>query len=158
MKVDVMLEVVRSKFQCDTVLQDALLATRDETLREEGTGDTFWGGTRNHLGNILMRVRKELRGERHRTAQLTPHDDSDDGDDACPKQKERSKGNLQKRALFEHNLKVYEGADDASTDHSEIDSEFDSEVDDQSQGNEEIDDQSVDAAPKETRAVPAPAV
>merc|ERR1712232_154793 len=133
-----MLEVVRSKFQRDTVFQDALLATRDETLREEGTGDTFWGGTRNHLGNILMKVRRESRRERQLTTQVRLHDDSDDDvdDNACPKRKERNKGSVQQRALFEKTFEVYEEVESTSANDSQFDSE--------------LDHQSVDAAPPKT--------
>jgi len=145
MKDDLMLEVVRSKFQRDTVFQDALLATHDETLREEGTGDTYWGGKRNHLGNILMQVRRELRKERQLTSQLRRRDDSDDDvdDDACPKRKERSKGSVQKRSSFEETLKVYDEVDSASTDHSQLDSGSDNG----------FDQQSVDAAPADVHVV-----
>merc|ERR1719265_2656821 len=60
MKVDVMLTVVRSKFSRDEDLQQKLLATRSQKIVEGHTGDKFWGGKANHLGNILMRVRDEV--------------------------------------------------------------------------------------------------
>merc|ERR1719265_1183358 len=60
MKVDVMLTVVRSKFSRDEDLQRKLLATKDQKIVEGHTGDKFWGGKTNHLGNILMRLRDEL--------------------------------------------------------------------------------------------------
>lgn len=68
-------------------------------------------------------------------------DDSDDSDvDARPKLKQRSKGNLQQQALFEQQLRAWDEADDASADHSELDSE--------------LDEQCVDAAPMEPRVLP----
>jgi len=115
MKVDVMTEVVRSKFERDTGFQQKLHATRKETLREEGTGDTFWGGTRNHLGRILMRVRDELRQQT--IPQPTPQEDSDD---ARPKLKEKSKGNLQHQALFKQKLEAWEDINDVSADHTDL--------------------------------------
>lgn len=66
-KLKVMLELVRIKFQ-DYELKLQLLATHDATLIEGNWwDDTFWGvckgvGT-NHLGRILMQVRDELRKE-----------------------------------------------------------------------------------------------
>lgn len=67
-KVGVMEEVVRAKFTQNPDLAARLLATGDATLVEGNTwGDTCWGvDTRtgkgeNHLGQILMKVRGELR-------------------------------------------------------------------------------------------------
>jgi ribA/ribD-fused uncharacterized protein len=77
MKIDVMREVVRAKFQ-DPEMGERLLATGEEELVEGNTwGDTFWGvfpppgqwredgvmGSKgeNWLGVILMEVREELR-------------------------------------------------------------------------------------------------
>jgi ribA/ribD-fused uncharacterized protein len=65
LKVDVMLTVVRSKFSRDEDMQKKLLATKDQKIIEGHTGDKFWGGKTNHLGNILMRVRHELQGVQH---------------------------------------------------------------------------------------------
>ncbi len=68
-KLDVMTEIVRSKFQTsfpDEELRDKLLSTGDAYL-EEGNShrDKFWGTYkgegRNELGKILMKVREELR-------------------------------------------------------------------------------------------------
>lgn len=65
-KLDIMEELVRIKFDSHPVLKGMLLATSDAYL-EEGNywGDTYWGVCRgtglNHLGLILMQIRKELR-------------------------------------------------------------------------------------------------
>lgn len=66
-KVSIMEEIVRAKFAQNGDLRQLLLATGDLVLEEGNTWhDTFWGvdaKTRegqNHLGRILMRVRKEL--------------------------------------------------------------------------------------------------
>ena len=64
-RIGVMLELVRAKFQ-DPSLRASLLATGDEKLVEGNTwNDKFWGVCdgigHNHLGQILMQVRKELR-------------------------------------------------------------------------------------------------
>lgn len=64
-KLDVMLDLVRQKFQ-DPELRAKLLATDTRPLIEGNHwGDAFWGicnseGS-NHLGKILMRVRDEIR-------------------------------------------------------------------------------------------------
>ena len=67
-KYDVMLDVVRAKFNQHPDLAQKLLATGDEELVEGNDwGDTYWGVCngrgKNMLGKILMRVRAELRGE-----------------------------------------------------------------------------------------------
>lgn len=65
-KISVMREVLRAKFQ-DKELREWLLATGDEELIEGNTWkDTFWGvdtkrGGENHLGRLLMELRSQLR-------------------------------------------------------------------------------------------------
>ena len=66
MKLGIMEDLVRQKFFKHESLRGALLATGNATIVEGNTwGDTFWGvcGTegQNHLGKIIMKVRKELR-------------------------------------------------------------------------------------------------
>lgn len=69
-KVDIMHQIVRDKFIRNPELRKKLLATRGEPIAEGNTwGDVFWGvyhgaveiSGKNHLGYILMKVRKELR-------------------------------------------------------------------------------------------------
>ena len=66
--LDIMLELLRLKFN-EPTLKQKLLDTKSEVLIEGNWwGDTFWGqcplGTgENHLGILLMQVRKELREE-----------------------------------------------------------------------------------------------
>jgi ribA/ribD-fused uncharacterized protein len=60
MKVLVMAEIVRSKFHRDPTIAAKLVQTRDQKIVEGHTIDKFWGGRRNHLGNILIRMRQEL--------------------------------------------------------------------------------------------------
>jgi len=69
-KISIMTEVVRAKFNQSSRLTQKLLATGDAIL-EEGNhwNDTFWGvcpvgsgNGRNKLGDILMKIRDELRG------------------------------------------------------------------------------------------------
>ena len=67
-KDDVMLDVVRAKFDQHPDLAQKLIATGDEELVEGNDwNDTYWGVCngrgKNMLGKILMRVRAELRGE-----------------------------------------------------------------------------------------------
>lgn len=67
MKEDVMLALLRQKFQVPELKQH-LLDTGEEQLVEGNTwGDTYWGVYRgkghNRLGVLLMRVRTELRSE-----------------------------------------------------------------------------------------------
>lgn len=64
-KQGVMLEIVRAKFKNEE-LSRLLLATGNEGLMEGNDwSDVFWGVCggkgENHLGKILMQVRKELR-------------------------------------------------------------------------------------------------
>lgn len=65
-KLQIMKEIVKCKFEQNPVLLKRLLETGDEELVEwNNWNDTFWGVCRgrgeNHLGIILMEVRKELR-------------------------------------------------------------------------------------------------
>lgn len=65
-KVDVMKNVVFSKFSQNEELKKQLLETNDRLLIEGNWwGDTTWGVSggkgKNHLGEILMKVREELR-------------------------------------------------------------------------------------------------
>ena len=71
-KVGIMEEIVRAKFDQHPELAERLLATGDKQLIEGNTwGDTCWGvDTRtgqgeNHLGKILMKIREELRSKRN---------------------------------------------------------------------------------------------
>ena len=64
-KVGVMHAIVKAKFAQNPELRQRLLATENEQLVEGNWwGDTFWGVCHgegeNHLGCILMQVRKEL--------------------------------------------------------------------------------------------------
>ncbi len=65
-KKRIMLELVMDKFTRDESLKAKLLETGNASLVEDNTwGDTYWGKCngegKNHLGKILMRVRRELR-------------------------------------------------------------------------------------------------
>ena len=65
-KKRVMFKLVKDKFTRDETLGTKLLETGDALLVEDNTwGDTYWGKCngkgKNHLGKILMRVRRELR-------------------------------------------------------------------------------------------------
>lgn len=65
-KLGFMEDFVRQKFFLNIELREKLLATGDAKLIEGNTwGDTFWGvdsrkGGYNHLGRILMQVRKDV--------------------------------------------------------------------------------------------------
>ena len=65
-KDQVMLDAVRAKFTQHDVLKDLLLSTGDATLVEHTDRDSYWGdggdgSGKNMLGQILVRVREELR-------------------------------------------------------------------------------------------------
>lgn len=66
-KLDIMLGLLRQKFSPGhEELREQLLNTGDAELVEGNTwGDTFWGRCRgtgyNHLGRLLMQVRREIR-------------------------------------------------------------------------------------------------
>lgn len=64
-KMSVMSEIVRAKFEQNPDLAKKLLSTHDAYLEEGNTwGDRTWGTVNgagaNHLGRILMEVRKEI--------------------------------------------------------------------------------------------------
>lgn len=66
-KIDIMLDLLRQKFK-DPALRKRLIATGDSELIEGNTwNDTFWGVCKgrgsNHLGRLLMMVRKEVAQE-----------------------------------------------------------------------------------------------
>lgn len=65
-KEEVMLEALRAKFTQHEDLRELLLGTGDATLVEHTTNDSYWGdggdgSGRNRLGQLLMRLREELR-------------------------------------------------------------------------------------------------
>ena len=67
-KFQIMYEIVRAKFLAHPDLKAKLLATGDATIIEENDwGDIIWGVVagvgNNHMGEILMRLRKEFREE-----------------------------------------------------------------------------------------------
>jgi len=72
-KDDFMFEIVQAKFEQNTDLMQKLLATGNRTLVEFNYwGDKYWGMVRDangnligksKLGEILMRIRSNLRGE-----------------------------------------------------------------------------------------------
>ena len=67
MRIQVMRDILRSKFAPGSDLADLLVATGDAKLIEGNTwGDTFWGVSRgrgeNNLGKLLMELREGLRG------------------------------------------------------------------------------------------------
>jgi ribA/ribD-fused uncharacterized protein len=74
-KVKVMKEIVYEKFQQNKELADKLLETGDMILKEGNWwGDKFWGVSpkssdngKNFLGLILMKTRRKLNEEKHRT-------------------------------------------------------------------------------------------
>ena len=65
---EVMLTALRAKFTQHADLQAILLGTGDETLVEHTNKDRYWGdggdgSGENKLGQLLMRVRAELRAQ-----------------------------------------------------------------------------------------------
>lgn len=65
-KLEIMEELVREKFESKPKLAEKLLATEDIEIVEGNTwGDTFWGVCKgvgeNHLGKILMKIRDEIK-------------------------------------------------------------------------------------------------
>ena len=65
-RTGIMLKLIRQKFTKGSTLAAKLLATEDQMLIEGNSwGDTFWGVCNgigeNHLGKILMQVRRELK-------------------------------------------------------------------------------------------------
>ena len=70
MKLEVMKDIVICKFDNSTLLAAQLLTTDDRYLMEGNShGDAFWGVCngegKNHLGRILMNVRKYIRAHRN---------------------------------------------------------------------------------------------
>jgi ribA/ribD-fused uncharacterized protein len=67
-KEQVMLEALRAKFTQHDDLKAILLGTGDAVLVEHTAKDSYWGdggdgSGKNRLGQLLMRVRDELRAE-----------------------------------------------------------------------------------------------
>jgi ribA/ribD-fused uncharacterized protein len=65
-KLSVMTELIQQKFSRHPNLAELLVMTSDQELIEGNTwGDTFWGVCKgvgeNHLGKILISVRKDLK-------------------------------------------------------------------------------------------------
>ncbi|MEO1431561.1 MAG: NADAR domain-containing protein [Cyanobacteria bacterium J06633_8] len=65
-KTQIMREAVRNKFLAHHDIREILLSTGDNLLVEDSPRDYFWGcgankTGQNHLGQILMSVREELR-------------------------------------------------------------------------------------------------
>lgn len=65
-KVGIMREAVLKKFSTYSDIKEILLSTDDKLLVENSPNDYFWGcgenkTGQNHLGQILMSVREELR-------------------------------------------------------------------------------------------------
>ena len=72
-KIQVMTDLIRNKFQCPG-LKQKLLDTGYANIEEGNNhGDRFWGTVkgqgRNELGKILMKVRDELRNENQNSSQ-----------------------------------------------------------------------------------------
>ncbi|HZS07364.1 MAG TPA: NADAR family protein [Blastocatellia bacterium] len=68
-KDDIMLKAVRAKFNQHASIRKILLSTGDARLVEHTANDRYWGdggdgSGRNRLGEILMKVREELRNSR----------------------------------------------------------------------------------------------
>lgn len=64
----VMLDALRAKFTQHEELRAVLLGTGDATLVEHTANDSYWGdggdgSGKNRLGQLLMRLRDELRAE-----------------------------------------------------------------------------------------------
>lgn len=69
MKVDLLKEAVRRKFESYPKLEELLLSTGEEELIEANQDDCFWGegkdgSGKNMMGRILMEVRTYLRDKR----------------------------------------------------------------------------------------------
>jgi len=65
-KIPIMREAVLTKFLAHTDIQAILLATAEQVIVEDSPTDYYWGcgcdrTGQNHLGKILMSVRKEIR-------------------------------------------------------------------------------------------------
>jgi hypothetical protein len=65
-KVQVMYDCCLAKFTQNQDLMDKFMGTGEEELIEDSPVDSFWGCGAdgkglNHLGKVLMRVRKDLR-------------------------------------------------------------------------------------------------
>lgn len=65
----VLLQALQIKYENDTKCRESLLSTGDAILSEFTTRDSYWGNGgkdrkgKNVLGNLLMRLRQELRNK-----------------------------------------------------------------------------------------------
>lgn len=66
-KLDIMRDALRAKFNAHEALKTLLLSTDDATIEYAKADDAYWGigtgGGANNLGLLLMEVRDELRGD-----------------------------------------------------------------------------------------------
>ena len=67
-KLDKMYQAVYEKFQQNPDIRKKLIETGDEEIREMTDQESFWGvgpqlDGENHMGEILMRVREELKNQ-----------------------------------------------------------------------------------------------
>lgn len=67
-KIDVMYTVLKDKFTRNQDLKEKLLQTGNKILEETNWwNDTFWGVCdgkgKSHLGNVIMKIRKEINDE-----------------------------------------------------------------------------------------------
>jgi predicted NAD-dependent protein-ADP-ribosyltransferase YbiA (DUF1768 family) len=65
-----MYKIIKNKFTQNPTLTKLLVDTNDKVIIEGNTwGDTYWGMCKgkgeNHLGKILMKVRKEIKLSHH---------------------------------------------------------------------------------------------
>ena len=65
-KLDKMYQAVYEKFQQNPDIRKKLIETGDEEIREMTDQESYWGvgpqlDGENHMGEILMRVREELK-------------------------------------------------------------------------------------------------
>jgi len=64
-KLSIMRELVRQKFSCYNMSRRLIQTGHYQIIEGNGWGDTFWGmcggNGKNHLGKILMELRKEFR-------------------------------------------------------------------------------------------------
>lgn len=69
-KLSVMYDVVDAKFAQNGIIRTELIWTgTQEIIEKNDWGDTYWGVCRgkgeNHLGKILMAIRKDIKNERY---------------------------------------------------------------------------------------------
>lgn len=122
-KEDVMYKALQAKFSQHRDLRQQLLKTGDRDLIEHSPHDSYWGdggdGTgKNRLGELLMRLRKEMKANnsKKKTCPSPPHSTTKQHGDKQPIPSSSSEPSSKPPDQFHHGRQVQGGGSDGATD------------------------------------------